>query len=125
MILILTLKLISNIFLRFLVTIATYTVKAKELEGVILRFREHHEDSIPSIHHAFNAVYGVDLYETNFLFIFEDVATNGLMELHKDEPERVLGYMVAHIKSESGATLRTETEKVDTLFGNMQLSYLD
>ena len=32
-------------------------------------------------------------------------------------------YMVVHIKSESGATTRIETEKVEALFGILQLSY--
>ena len=66
---------------------ATYTVEAKELEGVIFCFRAHHEASIPVIHHTFNAVYGIDLYEIDSHFIFKDVATNRLTELYKDALE--------------------------------------
>ena len=75
---ILTLKLISNIFLLFLVTMTTYTANTKEIEGVTLDFCAYHEASIPVIHYTFNAVYGLDLYDADFHFIFEDVAKNGL-----------------------------------------------
>ena len=95
-----------------------------ELEGVILRFRAHHEASVPTIHHTFNAVYGIDLYDIDFHFIFDDVGTNGLKELYKDAPDCLLAHMIAHIKQESGATTRDETKKVDTLFGKMQISYI-
>ena len=102
---------------------ATYTVDATLLEGVLLRSRPHHDASIPSIHHIFNAVYGVDLYDTYFHFIFEDVGKNWQKWLFKDAPDRLLEYTVNHIKHESGATTRTETEKVNDLLGNMQISY--
>ena len=83
----------------------------------------HHEASVSSIHHTFNAVYGVDLYDTNFHFIFDDVAKNGLTELYKDAPEQLLTHMTNHIKKVSGALLGIEMKKVDNLFGNMQISY--
>ena len=102
---------------------ASYTVAAKELEGVILYFCPHHEAFVPVIRHTFNAVYGIDLYETDFHFIFKDVPKNGLTEWYKDAPERLLNYMITHIKSKSRATLRTGTEKVKASFGTMQLSY--
>ena len=46
-ILILTSKLISDIFLLFLVTIAKVNIKAKDLEVVILCFQKHHEAFSP------------------------------------------------------------------------------
>ena len=57
---------------------ASYIVEAKELEGVIFRFCAHYKASVPVIHHTFNAVYSIDLYEPDFHFIFKDVAMNGL-----------------------------------------------
>ena len=78
---------------------------------------------MPSIYHIFNTVYGVDLYNSGFHFIFDDVGKNGLNELYKDVPDLLLTYMTDHIKRVSGDSLRTETEKVDDLFGNMQISY--
>ena len=90
-------------------TIATYTIGTKELEGVIFCFPAHNGFSVPVIHRTFKTVYGIDLYETNFHLIFKDVATNGLTELYKDEPEHLLAYTVTHIKYEFGVTTRTET----------------
>ena len=112
-----TLKLRLNLLLLFLVTMTT------GLKGLILCFPPHHEVSVPTIHHTFNAVYGVNLYNTNFQFLFDDVETNGLKELYKDIPKRLLTHMTDCIKQVSGALLRTGTEKVETLFGNIQISY--
>ena len=83
----------------------TYTFDDALLEGVILRFWPHHDASVPTIHHTFNAIYGVDLYDTDFHFIFDNVGKNGQKELFKDAPDHLLEYMVKHIKHESGATV--------------------
>ena len=102
----------------------TYTVEAKELEGVISGFRPHHESSVPVIHHTFNAVYSVDLYETDFHFLFDDVPTNIQTELYKDVPKHLLDYMIDPIKTESESVgTRCKLDKIEKLFGNMQLSY--
>ena len=103
---------------------ATYTVAANELEGVILCFCSHHEASVPIIHHTLNVVYGVDLYATDFHFLFDDVPTNGQTELHKDAPKSLLDYIINHIKTESGLVgTRSKTNKVEELFKTTQLSY--
>ena len=57
-------------------TMVTYAVDAKELKSVTLRFRAHHEAYVPVIHLTLNAVYGVDLYDTDFHFLFNNVATS-------------------------------------------------
>ena len=101
----------------------TYTVDTKELEGVTLRFYAHHEVSVPVIHHIFNSVYRVDLNETDFYFIFDDVPTNGLTELYKDAPKRLLDYIITHIKTESGLSSRSEMDMVEKLFKTMHLNY--
>ena len=101
----------------------TYTVAANDLEGIIIRFCPHHEASVPVIHHTFNAVYGVDLYEDEFHFIFDDVPTNGQTELYKDAPKRLKDYMITRIKTGCKLVSKSETEKVDDLFQTMQLNY--
>ena len=101
----------------------TYTVAANNLEGVIVRFQVHPNPAFLFLHHTLNSVYGVDLYETDFYFLFDDVTTNGQTELHKDASKRLLDYMITHILTESGATTRGETEKVEKLFKTMLLSY--
>ena len=129
---ILTLKLISKLLLLFLVTMAgtttaTHAVAATLLKGIILRFRPHKDlSSYPVIHESFNSVYGVDVYNDEFHFIFDDVPTNGAKALFKHAPERLRKYMVDHIKQVSGATgraSRSETDKIDKLFGKIELSY--
>ena len=102
---------------------ATYTVDAIELEGVVLYFHVHHEASVPNIHHTFNAIYGIDLYATDFHFIFDNVTANGLKKLYKDASKRLLMHMVDHIKQESGAITRDKTKKVEALFGIIQINY--
>ena len=97
----------------------TYTVDATELQGVILCFQLHNEASLPRINHTFNAVYGIDLYDSDFHFTFDNVETNGLKELYKDTLDCLLVHMVHHIKQESGATIRHKTKKVDTLLFNV------
>ena len=125
---ILTLKLISNLLL-FLVTMTTtntYTVNATLLKGIVLRFRPHFDALITTIHDSFNLVYAIDLYEDEFHFLFDDVGTNGQNQLFKDAPERLQAHMVHNIKNVSGATQRVsraETDKVDKLFGKMEISY--
>ena len=54
---------------------------------------------------------------------FHDVPTNGLTELYKDAPQRLLDHMITHIQTESRATSKSETEKVEKLFKTMLLSY--
>ena len=77
-------------------TIATYIVHATELKGVIHCSRAHHEASVPTIHHTFNAVNDIDLYYNDFCFLFDNVAANGLNELYKDAPKRLLTDMIDH-----------------------------
>ena len=57
------------LLLLFIMT-TTYTVAANDLEGVIIRFAPHPITAFPFLHHTLNGVYGVDLYETDFLFLF-------------------------------------------------------
>ena len=85
----------------FLVTMAIYTVDAKELEGIILCFQAHPNTSFPILHHTLNSVYGVDLYETQFHFLCHNVPTNRLTELYKDAPKQLLNHMIIHIQTES------------------------
>ena len=66
------------------VTMTTYTVTVNDLEGVIFRFQAYPNPAFPFLHHTLSAVYGVDLCETDFHFLFDDVTTNGQTELHKD-----------------------------------------
>ena len=80
---------------------ATYTINAKVLEGVILRFQAQPDTSFPVLYHTLNSVYDADLYETDFHFIFDDVPTNDLTEFCKDAPKRLLNHMITHIKTES------------------------
>ena len=109
--------------LLLLLTMTTYNVAANDLEGVIVRFAPHPNPSFSFLHHTLNAVYGIDLYETDFYFLFHDVTANGQTELYKDAPKRLLDYMIAHIKTESAASTRAETEKVEKSFEIMLLSY--
>ena len=102
----------------------TYTVAANNLEGVIVRFQVHPNPAFLFLHHTLNSVYGVDLYETDFYFLFDDVTTNGQTEFHKDAPKRLLDYMIGHIKKESGSVgTRSMTKKVDNFFKSMLMSY--
>ena len=104
----------------------THTVDATLFEGFLLRFRPHYDASIPTIHHSFNSVYAVDLYDNKFHFLLDDVGTNGQNQLFKDAPERLQAHMVHNIKNVSGATQRVsraETDKIDKLFGKMEISY--
>ena len=73
----------------------TCTLDVKEPEGIVFCFGDHHEASVPVIHHTFNAVYGIDLYNTDFHFIFDNALKSGLAELYKDTPKCLLAYMVA------------------------------
>ena len=59
-------------------------------------------------------------------FLFDDVGTNGQKQLFKDTPERLQAHMVDNIKNVWGATRRAsraETDKIDNLFGKMEISY--
>ena len=95
---------------------ATYIVDAKELEGVIFHFRAHHKALVLAIHPTFNVVYGVDLYETDFHFLFNDVPKNRLTVLYKNASKRLLGHMITHVKTKSGSIgARSKTDKVDKL----------
>ena len=102
---------------------ATYTINAKELEGVILCFRAHPNTTFPVLHHTLNSLYGVYLYETDFHFLFYDVPTNGLTKLYKDAPKRLLNHLITHIqkRSESIGT-RSKTDQVEKLFKTIQLT---
>ena len=106
----------------------TYAVAANDLEGVIIQFDPHPVTDFLFLHHTLNGVYGVDLYDTDFHFLFSDIATNGQTELYRDAPKRLLAYMINHIKSVSAAAAtgtgtRSNGAKVDELFGKMLFSY--
>ena len=101
----------------------THTVAANTLEGVIVRFAPHPDTSFPFLHHTLNGIYGLNLYDTECNFLFDDFATNGLTELYKNAPKLLLEHMIAHIKTESGAATRGNTTKVDELFLTMLMSY--
>ena len=103
---------------------STYTVDAKELEGVILSFKARPDTSFLVFHHTLNSVYGVDLNATDFNFLFDDVPTNDLIELYNDVPKRLLDYMIQHIKTESELVgTRSKTDQVEKLFKTTQLRY--
>ena len=102
---------------------ATYTVAANDLEGVIIRFTPHPNTAFLFLHHTLNGVYGVDLYELDFHFLFDDFTANGQTELYKDAPKRLLDYLIDHIKTKSGASTRGNTAQVQKLFEEMLLSY--
>ena len=76
----------------------THTVAANTLDGVIVSFAPHPNTAFPFLHHTLNGVYGLDLYDNEFHFLFDDFATNGLTELHKDAPQLLLDHMIDHIK---------------------------
>ena len=98
----------------------TYTIAANDLEGVIVRFQPHCNPSSPFLHHTLNSVYGVDLFGSDFYFLFDDVPTNGQTELYKDTPHRLMDYMFGHIRAESGSIgTQTKTDKVETSFKTM------
>ena len=101
----------------------TYTVAANELEGVIIRFQQHPNPAFSFLHHTLNSVYGVDFYKTDFYFLFHDITTNQQTELYTDAPQRLLDYMIDHIKYKLGASTRGNTAQVQVLFENMLLSY--
>ena len=101
----------------------TYTVDKKALEGVIFRFQAQPDTSFPVLHHTLNSVYGVDLYETDFHFLFDDFTANGQTELYKNAPKQLLDYMIDHIKTKLGASTRGNTAQVQKLFEEMLLSY--
>ena len=119
-------NLLLLLLLLLLTMATTYTVAANDLEGVIIRFAPHPVTDFPFLHHTLNGVCGVDLYETDFHFLFSDIAANGQTELYKDAPKRLLAYMINRIKTVSAAAgtgTRSNTAKVDELFGKMLFSY--
>ena len=92
--------------------------------GVTIRFAPHPNTACPFLHHTLNNVYGLDLYENDFHFLFDDIAANQQTELHKDAPKRLLNHMIDHITRESGTGgTRSKTDKVESLFKTMILSY--
>ena len=102
----------------------TYTIAVNDLEGVIIRFQAHPNPSFPFFRHTLNSIYCVDLYDTDFHFLFDVVPTNEHTELFKDAPKQLLDYMIGHIKTESGSVgTQSKTDKVETLFKTIQLSY--
>ena len=105
-------------------TTNTHTVDATLLEGITLCFHPHFDPSLSTIHDSLNSVYAIDLYEDKFHFLFDNVTTNGQKALFKDAPDQLRAYMVDCIKLVSGATTRAETDKIDKLFGTMEMSYL-
>ena len=114
----------TSLLLLILTMTTTYTVAANDLEGVIIRFAPHPNTSFPFLHHTLNDVYGLDLHETDFHFLFDDVANNQQTELYKDAPKRLLEHMIDHIATESGSKgTRSKTDKVEKLFKTMKLSY--
>ena len=101
----------------------TYNVNVTQLEGILLWFQVHKQASFPRFHQTLNDAYGLDLYNSNFEFIFDDVKTNELTEILKDALTMLRSYLTDHIKQELGSTTRDTAKKVDTLFDNMELSY--
>ena len=88
-------------------TATTYAVDATLRGGIIIRFRPHKDVTLyPVIHESFNSVYGIDLYDDEFDFLFDDMTNKGKKELFLDAPERLRAHMVTHIKNLSGATAR-------------------
>ena len=105
-------------------TATTYTVAANDLEGVIIRFAPHPNTDFPSLHTTLDDVYGLDLHDDEFHFLFHDVSNNQQTELYRDAPKRLLEHMISHITMESGSRgTRSKTDKVETLFKTMKLSY--
>ena len=113
----------NPLLLLLLLTMTTHTIAANDLEGIIIRFAPHPNPAFPFLHHTLNGVYGIDLYEADCHLVFDDFATNGLTELYKDAPKRLLDHMLNHIKTESGASTRGNTAQVDELFATMLWSY--
>ena len=97
----------------------THIGAANDLEGVIVQFAPHQNTAFLFLHHTLNDVYCQDLYEADFHFLFDDFATNGLPELHKNTPKLLLDYIIDHIKSESGASIRGKTAQVDDYFDHV------
>ena len=102
----------------------TYTVAANDLQGVIVRSEPHPNPAFPYLHRTLNDVYGLDLHDNEFHFLFHDVTNNRQTELYQDAPKRLLEHMIAHIviESDSGGT-RGKTVKVEKLFETMKLGY--
>ena len=119
-----TLKLISNTYLLFYLTISTYTITAADLQGITLRFRVHNEVFLLQLCQTFNEVYVIDLYEPDVHFVFDDVGTNGLTKLYKEAPKQLLVYMTNCIEQELKSTTRDVANKVDDLFRNMRISFI-
>ena len=106
-----------------MMTTTTYNVATTTLEGNILPFKPHRQRDLPSFHSILNEAYGLSLYKTDVNFLFEDVATNGMTKLLKNAPALLRTRMLDHIKDTIGARLKSETDKVDNLFGKMILTY--
>ena len=102
----------------------TYTVAANDLQGVIIRFDTHPNPAFPYLHTTLNDIYGLDLHDDEFNFVFYDVANNQQMELYKDAPKRLLEHMIDHIVTQSGSGgTRSKKDKVEKLFKTMKLGY--
>ena len=113
----------TNLLLLLQTITTTYTVAVNDLEGVIVLFAPYPNPAFSFLHHTLNSVYGVDLYETDFHFLFDDITTNQQTKLYKDAPQWLLDYMIDHIKVKSGASYRGNTAQVQALFENVLLSY--
>jgi hypothetical protein len=102
---------------------ATYNVDATKLEGILLQFKYHRQPTLNTFHHILNEAYGLSIYGTDINFLFDDVPTNGLTKILDTAPTLLRTKMIDNIKDLSGATSRSETDKVENLFGKMKMGY--
>ena len=72
----------TNLLLLLLAMSNTYTVAANELQGIIVCFEPHPNPAFPYLHRTLNDVYGLDLHDDEFHFLFHDVTNNRQKELY-------------------------------------------
>mmetsp|Transcript_30728 Transcript_30728/g.34399 ORF Transcript_30728/g.34399 Transcript_30728/m.34399 type:complete len:939 (-) Transcript_30728:336-3152(-) len=113
-----------RILLLLRLTMTSYAVAADTLEGIKLSFHPHQSRDIKWFHKTLNVQYEMNIFESDIDFIFEDGATKTKLKHNASSLLRTL--FIDNIKSRCSSvyTEKQQSSKVDTLFGDMAMSYL-
>ena len=104
---------------------ASYVVDAGTLDGIKLTFCPHLDKTIKTFHHILNTLYGIDLFDSEIDFIFEDGASK--TSLKNNAPSLLRSHFIEKIKRECAIYFpdtKQQSLKVDKLFCDMTMSYL-
>ena len=102
----------------------SYVVTAGTLEGIKLSLCPHLSRDTKWFHQILNAQYEMDLFDSDIDFIFKDGATK--TKLKHNASSLLFTLFINNIESRctSVYTEKQQSLKVDTLFGDMTMSYL-